>query len=290
MHLDANLLVNLANKYGTPLYVYNGNMIVKRYQELYQHINYPYLKIFYAMKANYNPEILRLLENIGARIDAVSPGDVILAMKCGFSADRILYTANNITTDEMRQVAETGVAFNIGSLSELERYGKVFPGNQVCLRINPAIVAGAHVNIQTGGDLTKFGILMNDIEAAVKIADQNSLKIVGLHKHTGSGINEEEKFIAAVHNLLSVAKPGLFSDLKFIDFGGGLAVPYHPEEKRIDYVAFGKKITEIFTNFCSKFGRPLELYFEPGKFLVAEAGYLLVEVNTLKNNNSNSTF
>ncbi|MEO6453891.1 MAG: hypothetical protein ABIN97_07470, partial [Ginsengibacter sp.] len=232
--MNENDQIQLAKRYKTPLYVYDGDLMTEKYRELYKLIQYRPLQILYAMKANYNPHILKLLEKEGAWIDAVSPGDVLMAKKCGFSSDRILYTANNITTEEMEVVVQEDVMFNIGSLSELKRYSDNFRGSQVCLRINPAIVAGADVKIQTGGDLTKFGILMTDVEAAMSIAGEFQIKIVGLHKHTGSGIDDKEKFLAAVNNLLSIAKPELFPDLRFIDLGGGLAVPYRPGEKIID--------------------------------------------------------
>lgn len=283
MKLENKLLIDLAKEYGTPLYVYDGDWIAKRYKQIFEVIKYP-MKILYAMKANYNLGILKLLKDLGASIDTVSPGEVLLALKAGFSPEQIMFTANNIPAEEMKAVAKTGVFFNLGSLSELERYGKLFPGTKVCLRINPAVVAGAHAKIQTGGDLTKFGILMDDIEAAAKIADQYNLSVTGLHKHTGSGIKEKEKFIEAVHNLLSCARKDLFPNLEFVDFGGGLYVPYHPDDKGMDYVQFGKEIDEIMNEFAKNFGKQLQLYFEPGKYMVAESGYLVVEVNTLKDN------
>lgn len=284
MALAADILKDLAKQFGTPLYVYDGDLIKQKYQELFENIKYPKLKVLYAMKANYNPAILKILLEAGAGIDAVSPGDVLMARECGFPVERILYTANNITSAEMHEVAETGVLFNIGSLSELRRFGSLFPQSKVCLRINPAVVAGAHVNIQTGGDLTKFGILMDDIDETVAIAKSCNVRIVGLHEHTGSGIKEKEEFLKAVENLLSIANQGRFPDLQFVDFGGGLYVPYHPDDKAINYAEFGAEITTIMEKFTAKFGKRVGLWFEPGKYMVAESGHLLVEVNTLKDN------
>jgi len=277
-------LVQVASTYGTPVYVYSADKIRRQYQSLHDYLNWPSLKILYAMKANYNPTVLSLLKNLGSWIDAVSPGDVLLAKRIGFKTKEILYTANNITSDEMKAVHSEGVMFNIGSLSELERYGQFFPGEEICLRFNPDIVAGAHHKIQTGGSLTKFGILITDFDQVKKVIERYNLKVVGLHKHTGSGIKDADNFMAAVENILTLAKPENFPNLKFIDFGGGFAVPYQPGEEAIDYKSFGTCLTKRFRSFCDSYGKELALYFEPGKYMLAESGILLVRINTLKNN------
>jgi diaminopimelate decarboxylase len=236
------------------------------------------------MKANYNTGILSLLNKYGAWLDTVSPAEVYLALKLGFPRERILYTSNNITDAEMREVKNLGVLMTIGSLSRLKKYGRAFPKTDICLRFNPDVVAGSHEYVQTGGHLTKFGILLQDVAAVKKITRQYHLRVIGLHEHTGSGIAETAKVYKSMRNLLSIASRETFPHLRFVDFGGGFKVPYKPEEKRIDYVTFGKKISDIFTRFCRGYGRELELYFEPGKYVVAECGHLLVAVNTLKNN------
>lgn len=284
MAFENSLLSNLAEEYGTPLYVYDGDLVARRYHELYDFIPWPGLKILYAMKANYNPAILQLLHEEGACLDTVSPAEVILAQRIGFLPEEILYTANNLTEAEMREVESTGVLMNIGSLSRLEKFGRAFPGSRVCVRFNPDVVAGAHAKIRTGGDLTKFGILMSNAGKVASIVRGHDLTVVGLHSHTGSGISETGKVYESIRNLLSVARTGYFPDLEFVDFGGGFKVPYHPDEPRIDYPAFGQTIGEMFSEFCEEYGRKLEMYFEPGKYIVAEAGHLLVTVNTLKDN------
>jgi len=281
---ENRILIHLAKKYDTPLYVYNGDLILHRYRELFDVITWPKLKILYAMKANYNTGILNLLLKYGAWLDTVSPAEVYLALKLGYPKERILYTSNNITDAEMREVKKLDVLMTIGSLSRLEKYGKTFPGTEVCLRFNPDVVAGSHAYVQTAGHLTKFGILMQDVTKVRQITRHYNLKVVGLHEHTGSGIAETTKVYKSMNNLLSIAKRDIFPHLRFVDFGGGFKVPYKPDEKRINYVTFGKKISEIFSKFCADYGRELELYFEPGKYVVAECGHLMVEVNTLKNN------
>lgn len=277
-------LLDYANKYGTPLYVYDGNQILNRYKELYEFIVYPKLKILYAMKANYNVGILKLLKKNNAYLDTVSPGEVMLALKLGFTKDEILFTSNNITDAEMNEVQETGVLFNIGAISSLEKYGKSFPGNNVCVRFNPDVYAGENKYVQTAGAITKFGILMSDLDKVLEIAAKYKLKIVGIHEHTGSGIGQTEKVFESMNNLLSIATKENFPDLEFIDFGGGLKVNYTPTAQHIDWKKFGEKVSEVFTEFCKNYGKELYMYFEPGKFVVAESGYLIIEVNTLKNN------
>ncbi len=284
MGITHDQLVELAKTYGTPLYVYDGDLILQRYKELFKFIPWPKLEIFYAMKANYNVGILRLLKENKAKIDIVSPAEAILCLKLGFTPENLLYTANNITEEEMEEVHKLGILFNIGSLSRLENYGVKYPGSRVCLRFNPDVVAGSHVKIQTGGNITKFGILMQDVPKVTELMRKYNLTVVGLHEHTGSGIAETEKVYQSMHNLLSLAKVENFPDLEFIDFGGGLKVPYHPEERRIDYTQFGKTISEIFAKFCLEYRKKLTLRFEPGKYIVAESGHLVVQVNTFKDN------
>lgn len=282
--IQNDMLINLANEYGTSLFVYDGDLILQRYKELYNFIQYPKLKILYAMKANYNLAILKMLNENDAYLDTVSPGDILLALKAGFSPERLLFTANNLTDDEVNLVQSLGILFNIDSISRLEKYGKEHSGSKVCLRFNPDVVAGENEKVQTGGDLTKFGILLKDINKVLDIVKKYNLKVIGLHEHTGSGISDTNKFMESANNLLSIATKENFPNLEFIDFGGGFKVPYKKDEKRIDYVTFGSELSSRFKEFCKEYGKDLELYFEPGKYVVAESGYLLVKVNTLKNN------
>jgi len=277
-------LLSMAKEYGTPLYIYDLNHIGAQHDKLNKLIGWRNLKIFYAMKANYNLDILKHLCERGACIDAVSPPEVLVALRAGFSKDRILYTANNLTLEDMSTVHELGVMLNIDSLSCLDRYGSAFPGSEVCLRFNSDVIAGENSKVQTGGDKTKFGIRLESADEALAIAARHRLKIVGLHEHTGSGIAEADSFYQGMKNLLSIATKERFPDLRFVDFGGGFKVPYRPDEKPIDYETFGQKVTAIFSDFCKNYGRELEMYFEPGKYMVAEGGIFLLTINTIKNN------
>ena len=278
--------IALARKYGTPLFVYDGDLMAERYHELFRFIPTDALRIHYALKANYNPALLKLLRDEGAGIDAVSPGEVALALAVGFAPDRIIYTANNMTDAEFARVMKTGVTVNIGSLSRLKKCAREFPGARICLRFNPDVKDGDNAMTMTGGDLTKFGILLDDADEARAIAASGGLHVIGLHEHTGSGLQHAESVLKSMDNLMAVAVPERFGELEFLDFGGGFKVPYKPDEARIDYVDMGRKITEKFDAFCRRYGKNLLMRFEPGKFLSAECGTLVVEVNTIKHNRS----
>lgn len=285
MSLNKEQLLNAAAQYGTPLFVYDADRIIGCLKSLHDFIKWPKLKIHYAMKANYNYHILQLLKDNGAALDTVSPGDVLMAIKAGFPTDRILFTANNMTEAEMYEVQKTGVLMNIGELSRLEKFGKAFPGSKVCVRFNPDVKDGDSAKTMTAGDLTKFGILLKEVDKVKAIVAKYNLKVIGLHEHTGSGLQHAESVFKSMQNIMAIATRENFPDLDFLDFGGGFKVPYKPEEKKIDYVAMGTEITRLFGEFCKSYGKELGMYFEPGKYMVAESGYLLVTINTIKDNN-----
>lgn len=282
--IEHSQLLELAKLYGTPLYVYDADQVVENYRSLYRFINYDKLQIHYALKANYNVALLKALRDCGSGLDTVSPGEVHLALALGFDRSKIIFTANNLKDEEVDEVQSLNVLFNIGSTSRLEKYGKRYPGSRVCVRFNPDVVDGENAATATGGDLAKFGILMQDVDKVVAIARKYDLKIVGLHEHTGSGLQHTESVFQSMKNLMSLATVERFPDLEFMDFGGGFKVPYKPGEERVDYTVMGAEITRLFKEFCRQYGRDLELKFEPGKYMVAEAGVMLTTVNTLKFN------
>ena len=284
MNLERTLLLDLAERYHTPLFVYDGDLVLERYRELFKFIPDPGLKIFYAMKANYNPMLLTMLRDAGCGIDAVSPGEVELALRMGFAPERIMYTANNMTDEEFERVRRTNVTMNIGSLSRLRKIANAHKGMSLCLRFNPDVCDGDSVHTMTAGALTKFGILLSDVEEVKRLVKQGDLHVIGLHEHTGSGLQHAESVYRAMDNLMAIATKENFPELRFLDFGGGFKVPYRPDEARIDYVEMGRRIAEKFAAFRRAYGRDLAICFEPGKFLVAECGVLLTQVNTLKHN------
>lgn len=284
--ISNSVMLEAAKKFGTPLFLYDIDKIRECYKSLFKFIPYKGLKIHYALKANYNIAVLKALRDIGCGLDTVSPGEVALALELGFKKEDIIYTANNMTDAEFDEVYHTGVVMNIGELSRLEKMAKNYPGSRICLRFNPDVKDGDNEKTMTAGDLTKFGILLDDVAKVVEIVKKGNLHVVGLHEHTGSGLQKAESVYQSMKNLMNIATPANFPELEFLDFGGGFKVPYMPDEKRIDYVAMGSEITRLFEEYCRNYGRELKMYFEPGKYMVAESGHLLVEVNTIKKNRS----
>ncbi len=278
---------DLTRKFGTPLYVYDEETMRSKVRALVQHVSYRPLKIYYAAKANTNLSILKLIRDEGKEavgIDAVSPGEIELALKAGFRPSQIIFTSTSVTNEEMKFAINKKVLVNCDSLSQLERYGRLNPNSDVCFRVNPDVGAGHHSHVITGGPESKFGIWADDVPKAFAIAAKYRLKIVGMHQHIGSGILETGKFMAAMKVLLSVINKHKdeLGGLEFVDFGGGLGVPYRPGQKPIGLKEFGAAISELFTDFCSSFGRKLSMAIEPGRFIVAESGALLCTVNTVK--------
>ncbi len=267
---------DLVKKFGIPLYVYDGDLIRQRYLDLVNAIRYPKLKMLYACKANSNPGIMKILLGEGCGIDAVSLGEVLLALKIGFNPKDILYTGNNTGEEELKQIIEKGVIVNIDSLSQMETYGNLNPNSAISVRINPDVGAGHHNHVITGGPDSKFGIYFNKINEIKAAAEKFNLKIIGLHMHVGSRYLDAAPFLKAMDNLLNLARD--FHDLEFVDFGGGLGIAYSPDEKPIDINDFGEKVTHIFSEWCRDYGKEITMMFENGRFYVAEAGHLLVKV------------
>lgn len=273
-------VTDLADKFGTPLYVYDEKLIRERYRLFRDAIPYSPLRLLYACKANSNLEVMRALIDEGCGIDATSPGEVFFAVEAGCKPENIMLTGSNITDAEMAMVGHYGVLINIDSVSQLERYGETYPGSECSVRINPEIGAGGHEHVVTGGPNVKFGIMHDRLPEALGIAGLNKVRIVGAHMHIGSNILDHEPFIQALGVFFESAK--LLPDLRFVDLGGGFGVPYSPDHGEADLPAFGKAVSELFEDFCSSYGRKLELLFENGRFYVAQAGHLLVRVVDVK--------
>ncbi len=278
---------DLVRKFGSPLYAYDEETIRSKIRLLLQSVTYQPLRILYAAKANTNISILKLIREEGGDsvgIDAVSPGEIEAAIKAGFKSEKIIFTSTSVTDEEMKFAMGKKVLVNCDSISQLERYGKINPGAKVCFRVNPDVGAGHHGHVITGGPESKFGIWADDVGKAFEIAGKYGLKVVGIHEHIGSGILETDKFLTAMKVLLTIISRNKdkLASLEFVDFGGGIGVPYRPDQKPIDFAQFGPSVSKLFSSFCQAFGRKLEMLIEPGRFLVAESGVLLCEVNTLK--------
>ncbi|NMH27897.1 diaminopimelate decarboxylase [Flavobacterium silvaticum] len=278
-------LLQLADEFGCPLYVYDASKIEAQYKRLTEAFSkVGELRIHYAVKALSNVSILKLLKNLGSRLDTVSIQEVQLGLYAGFPADKIIYTPNGVSFEEIEMAAKLGVQINIDNLSVLEHFGAKHPKVPVCIRINPHVMAGGNSNISVGHIDSKFGISIHQMPHILRIVENTGMHINGIHMHTGSDILDVEVFLYAAEILFEAAIH--FKELDFLDFGSGFKVPYKKDDIETNVEEFGKKLSKRFNEFCKEYGRPLALAFEPGKFLVSEAGYFLTKVNVVKQTTS----
>jgi diaminopimelate decarboxylase len=278
-------LVALSQEFGNPLYVYDAEKIEFQYKRLTNAFaKVEKLRINYAMKALSNISVLKLLKNLGSGLDTVSLQEVQLGLHAGFTPDKIIFTPNGVSFEEIEAVAKLGVQINIDNLSVLEHFGTKYPTVPVCIRINPHVMAGGNENISVGHIDSKFGISIYQIPHILRIVENTKMHINGIHMHTGSDILDIEVFLYAAEILFDAAKQ--FQQLDFLDFGSGFKVPYKKDDIETDIEELGKKLTKRFLAFEKEYGRALSLAFEPGKFLVSEAGYFLATVNVIKQTTS----
>ncbi|GAB3658157.1 diaminopimelate decarboxylase [Echinicola sediminis] len=274
-------LLEIAKEYGTPVYVYDGQKILDQVEALKTAFSSVNLKIKYATKALSNINILKLMKKAGTGVDAVSIEEVKLCLHVGFTPDEIMYTPNCVSFEEIQEAVDLGVMINIDNIPMLEHFGTHY-GNQVpiCIRLNPHILAGGNAKISVGHIDSKFGISILQLKHVLKIVEVHNLQVIGLHVHTGSDILDAEVFLKGAEILFDAAKE--FKDLRFLDFGGGFKVGYKEADITTDIQDVGNKVSAAFQEFCKEYGRELEIWFEPGKFLVSECGYLLVTANVIK--------
>ncbi len=275
---------SLVEQYGSPLYVYNENILRGRCRELMKLIDYPDFGVNYSAKANTNPFILKIIREEGLSVDAMSPGEIYLEMKAGFRPEDILFICNNISDEEIRYAVDAGVLVSVDSISQLERYGRLNRGGRVAVRINPGVGAGHHEKVITAGTNTKFGVdplFAGELHAALK---RHDLRLAGLNQHIGSLFMTGSEYMEAASFLLSFAE--IFPQIEFVDFGGGFGIPYHKEggEKRLDLSLFGRLLLESVENWVRKTGRRIRVKIEPGRYTVAECGVLLGRVHAMKVN------
>ena len=283
--MQSKELVQLSEQFGSPVYVYEADKIQSQYKRLTKAFSkVENLRINYAMKALSNVAILQLLRDMGSCLDAVSIQEVQLGLHAGYSPDQIFFTPNGVSLEEIEEVSAMGVQINIDNLSILEQFGTKHPHVPVCIRINPHVMAGGNANISVGHIDSKFGISVHQLPHLVRIVENTKMKIVGIHMHTGSDILDIEVFLYAAEILFDAAKN--FNDLEFLDFGSGFKVPYGKDDIETDIEELGKKLSIRFNAFCKEYGKNLTLIFEPGKFLVSEAGYFLAKVNVVKQTTS----
>jgi len=278
-------LLAIAQEFGTPIYVYDADKIRSQYKRLTDAFaQIGQLKINYAMKALSNISILNLMASMGSGLDTVSLQEVQLGLHAGFSPDRIIFTPNGVSISEIEAVVNLGAQINIDNLATLEEFGNRHPKVPVCIRINPHVMAGGNSNISVGHIDSKFGISIHQIPHLLRIVENTGMNINGVHMHTGSDILDIEVFLHAAEILFETAKS--FKNLEFIDFGSGFKVPYKEGDIETDIEELGKKLSTRFHAFCEEYGRELALAFEPGKFLVSQAGHFISPVNGVKQTTS----
>ncbi len=278
-------LLNITQEYGNPIYVYDAEKITSQFNRLTNAFNtVKKLKLNYAAKALSNLTILRLMNKLGSGLDTVSIQEVKLGLLAGFKPESIIYTPNGVSLEEIEEAAALGVRINIDNLSILEQFGSKHPDIPVCVRINPHVMAGGNSNISVGHIDSKFGVSIHQIPHLLRIVELTKMTINGIHMHTGSDILDIDVFLYASEILFETAKN--FRELDFIDFGSGFKVPYKDGDIETNIEELGEKLSKRFNEFCQEYGRELTLAFEPGKFLVSEAGYFLAKVNVVKQTTS----
>ena len=283
--MNTDQLLHIAHIYGSPVYVYDAEKITSQYQRLTSAFaSVPKLRINYAMKALSNIAILKLMKELGAGLDTVSIQEVQLGLLAGFAPEQIIFTPNGVSMSEIEEAMRLGVQLNIDNLSFLEQFGTQHPEVPVCIRINPHVMAGGNSKISVGHIDSKFGISIHQIPHILRIVENTKMHINGIHMHTGSDILDIDVFLYAAEILFETAKH--FTELQFIDFGSGFKVPYKEGDIQTNIEELGERLSNRFNEFCKEYGRELTLAFEPGKFLVSEAGRFLVKVNVVKQTTS----
>ena len=283
--MKSKQLLKIAKDFEGPLYIYDSEKISRQYNKLKSAFkNIKNLSINYAAKALSNVNILKYLNCLGSGLDTVSLQEVELGLKAGFNPKNIIYTPNGVSIDEIEKVVSYGAQINIDNLAMLEQFGNKHPSIPVCIRINPHVMAGGNNNISVGHIDSKFGISIHQIPHLLRIVDNTNMNINGIHMHTGSDILDIEVFLHASEILFDTARK--FKKLSFIDFGSGFKVPYKKGDVETNIEELGEKLSIRFNEFCKDYGSELTLVFEPGKYLVSEAGYFVSKVNSVKQTTS----
>jgi len=288
LYIDGVSVLKLAEEFDTPLYVMSERRIRDNFRQLSKALTErnSKVKIYYSAKANTSLSVLKILLSEGACLDAVSPGEVFLAFRAGFSPDKILFTGTSVRNDELKFLAESEVTINVDSLSQLKRLLRFHVPSLLSVRVNPEVGAGHHEHVVTGGKASKFGIWEGDVVEAYKIAMKAGVKKFGIQMHIGSGNLTVEPYLEAIEKQLQIAsrvKKEVGVDFEFIDIGGGIGVPYRPEEKPINIDEFAEKIMKLYKNKIKEYDLDEPwVYLEPGRFIICDAVILLTEVNTVK--------
>ena len=273
---------DLVERFGSPLYV-TDEMAVR---ENYRHIRdafRPYMpaRVHYACKANAALAILRILQQEGSHIDAVSIGEVDACLRAGFAPDKILYTGVNVSTRELEQLVARKVKINVDSLSELERLAAISTSVDISFRVNPQVGAGHHTHVVTGAKSTKFGVPKDLIVRAYDRALELGFMPFGLHAHIGAGVQDVAPFAEVTEVLVGImneVEQRLGLKLEVLDIGGGVGIPYRPEDRPMDVEAYAREVTSRIKGRCSA----KTVAIEPGRYIIADTTLLLTSVVEVK--------
>ena len=274
-------LLKIAKNYGTPIYVYDKQKIEEKYEKLNLAFKGQKVRFFYACKSLSNINILKIIKNVGSGLDTVSINEVKFGIQAGFDSKNILYTPNCVNITEIKEAIALGVHINIDNISILEQFGNQF-GNEypIMIRFNPHIMAGGNYNISTGHIDSKFGISIHQLRHVLRIVKTLNINVEGLHMHTGSEIKDIEVFLQGLEVMLEIVRN--FDSVKYLDLGSGFKVPYKKEEKETDLTLLAEKLQVKIKEFNQETGKDLEIWFEPGKYMVSESGHFLVQANVIK--------
>lgn len=274
----------LVREYGTPLYVYNEEILRTRCKEMKNLVTYPNFVPHFSIKANTNIHLLKIVREEGLHADVMSPGEIYMALQSGFTSDELFFIPNNVNASDMQYAITHNVLVSVDSLSQLKLYGQLNPGSKVAIRFNSGIGAGHHEKVVTAGKKTKFGVNPSEIDEVKTILAQYDLTLVGINQHIGSLFMDYEPYIQSIDSILTIARS--FDDLEFIDLGGGFGIPYHKQsgEARLNLTLLGEKLDEILHDFSDSYGKQIQFQIEPGRYIACECGIILGDITSRKEN------
>ena len=267
-------VTDIADRFGTPFYVYDAAVIraqIARVKGAFEALPF---QPFYAMKANGALAILRLVRQAGFGCDCVSPGEIFIARRAGFTPEQIWFTCSNVSDDDLRAVGDARIVINVNSMSEIDRILAIDLPNPIAMRVNPDVGAGHHADVVTAGGGVKFGIDLAEVASARMVVEDSGRRVVGLHAHIGSGVDQLAPLLESARRLLEIS--GELANLRFINFGGGLSIPYRPGEREFPIAAYGEELTRLADGALRP--RGLTAILEPGRYVVAQSGTLVARV------------
>ena len=274
LHIGNVSALDLAERYGTPTYLYDASVIRSQIERVKSAFAALPFQPFYAMKANGALAILDLVRRAGFGCDAVSPGEIFIALRAGFTPEQIWFTCSNVSDDDLLSVGDERIVINVNSMSEIDRILSLDLANPIALRVNTHVGAGHHADVVTAGSGVKFGLDLVEIASARMIVEDSGRKVVGLHAHIGSGVDEIAPLVVSARRLLEISVD--FGNLRWINFGGGLSVPYRPGEREFPIAAYGAELARVAGPLLR--ARDLRAILEPGRYIVAASGTLLARV------------